>query len=268
MTSRARVAVVTGANHGIGAAVAKALARDGVAVLCSFLRLDDPVDPATPETYRTNRQGGATDVVARIEAAGGRASALEADLCDPDVAPGFFDAAEAQFGPVNILINNATGWVQDTFAPRERDRFGRRLAPVTARTWEQQFRVDAMAPALLIAEFARRHRAGSANWGRIIGMASGGDMGFPDEVSYGAAKAAQVNYTMSAATELADLGITANIVYPPVTDTGWITDDVRAGVASSSLHFHIATPSQVADVVTYLASDAAWLITGNSITLR
>jgi 3-oxoacyl-[acyl-carrier protein] reductase len=148
MTSRARVAVVTGANHGIGAAVAKALARDGAAVLCSFLRLDDPVDPATPETYRTNRQGGATDVVARIEAAGGRASALEADLCDPDVAPGLFDAAEAQFGPVNILINNATGWVPDTFAPRERDRFGRRLAPVTARTWEQQFRVDAMAPAL------------------------------------------------------------------------------------------------------------------------
>jgi 3-oxoacyl-[acyl-carrier protein] reductase len=268
MTDRARVAVVTGANHGIGAAIAEALARDGAAVLCSFRRVDDPEDAATPEAYRTNRQSDAADVVARIEAAGGQAAAVEADLCDPDSAHRLFDRAEEHFGPVNILINNATGWVKDTFAPHERDRFGRRLAPVTAPKWEQQFRVDTMAPALLIAEFARRHHARSADWGRIIGMASGTDMGFPEEVSYGAAKAAQVNYTMSAATELADMGITANIVFPGVTDTGWVTDDVRAGVAASPLHFHVAPPSEVAEIVAYLASDAARLITGNSITLR
>lgn len=59
--------------------------------------------------------------------------------------------------------------------------------------------------------------------GRIVGMSSGGPDAFPEEVSYGAAKAALENYTMSAAYELADLGITANIVHPPVTDTGWIT---------------------------------------------
>ena len=80
-----------------------------------------------------------------------------------------------------------------------------------------------MAAALLISEFARRHIARGADWGRIIGLTSSGDLGFPEEVSYGAAKAAQVNYTMSAALELARYGITANMVHPPVTDTGWVT---------------------------------------------
>ena len=76
--------------------------------------------------------------------------------------------------------------------------------------------------------------------GRIVGLTSGGPAGFPEEVSYGAAKAALENYTMSAAAELAPFGITANIVHPPVTDTGWVTDDVRAFVAASRDHHHVA----------------------------
>ena len=68
-----------------------------------------------------------------------------------------------------------------------------------------------MGAALMIGEFARRHIARQAAWGRIIGLTSGGGLGFPEEVSYGAAKAAQENYTMSAALELAPFGITANI---------------------------------------------------------
>jgi 3-oxoacyl-[acyl-carrier protein] reductase len=125
-----------------------------------------------------------------------------------------------------------------------------------------------MAPALLIAELARRHRARGARWGRIIGLTSGGELGFPEEVSYGAAKAAQTNYTMSAAVELADLGITANMIHPPVTDTGWVTDAVRTAVAASSTHVHVAAPEEVAEVVAFLASDAGRLVTGNVITLR
>jgi 3-oxoacyl-[acyl-carrier protein] reductase len=73
---------------------------------------------------------------------------------------------------------------------------------------------------------------------------------------------------MSAALELATYGVTANMVYPPVTDTGWVTDAVREQVASSPTLIHIATPQQVADVIAYLASDAAALITANVITLR
>lgn len=262
------VAIVTGANHGIGAAAARALARDGVAVLCSYLRLKDAPDPGLPDAYRESRAGTAEEVVASIRAAGGRAIAVEADLTDPTAPQALFDAAEEQLGPVDVLVNNASGWVQDTFAATERDDFGRRMQPVSHATWSQQFAVDTMAPALLIAEFARRHRARSATWGRIVGMTSGGQLGFPDEVSYGAAKAAQENYTMSAALELAQFGITANIVYPPVTDTGWVTDEVRAGVERSRTLLHVATPEQVADVIAYLCSDAAELITANVIHLR
>ena len=58
------------------------------------------------------------------------------------------------------------------------------------------------------------------------------------------------------------------MIHPPVTDTGWVTDEIRQGVASSPTHVHVARPEEVAEVIGYLASDAAGLITGNVITLR
>ena len=80
-------------------------------------------------------------------------------------------------------------------------------------------------------------------------------------------EAVQVSYTMSGALERARFGITANMVQPPVTDTGWVSDAVRDAVAASPL-FHVASPAEVAEVVVYLASDAAVLSTANVITLR
>jgi 3-oxoacyl-[acyl-carrier protein] reductase len=261
-------AIVTGANHGIGAATAVTLARQGCAVVCSYLSLDDPFDPGLPQAYRDNRRASADATIGQIRAGGGQAVALEADLTDPAAAALLFDTAEREFGPVDILINNATGWLADTFRPARTDSLGRTLQQMSATTFRQQFGVDAMAAALLIGEFASRHIARGATWGRIVGMTSGGELGFPEEVSYGAAKAAQVNYTMSAAAELAEYGITANMVHPPVTDTGWVTDPVREFVAASPSHVHVASPAEVAEVIVYLASDAAALITGNVITLR
>jgi len=261
-------AIVTGANHGIGAATAFALAKAGCSVLCTFLRVVDEADPGVPPAYRANRIGNCDAVLAEIVGAGGIAAAAEADLTDPAAPATLFNLAQERLGPVDILINNATGWVQDTFAPAETDHMGRRLQPVTEATWRQQFGVDAMGAALMIGEFARRHIARGGTWGRIIGLTSGGDLGFPQEASYGAAKAAQVNYTMTAAVELADFGVTANMVHPPVTDTGWVTDAVREFVAGSQTLFHVASPDQVAEVIAFLASDAAALITGNVITLR
>jgi 3-oxoacyl-[acyl-carrier protein] reductase len=179
MVTAAHTAIVTGANHGIGAATAQALAGRGCAVLCTFLRVDDPDDPGTPQAYRDQRAQDATAVVARIRDEGGRAAAVEADLSDPAVPVLLFGTAEEQFGPVDILVNNATGWLADTFAAAPADRLGRSLQPVTAETWTRQFTVDAMGAALMISEFARRHIARQATWGWIIGLTSGSGLGFP-----------------------------------------------------------------------------------------
>jgi 3-oxoacyl-[acyl-carrier protein] reductase len=263
-----RVAIVTGANHGIGAATARLLATRGARVVLSYLSIQDAVDAGTPETYRRNRSRGAESVVADVVSAGGRAVAVEADLRDVSTPARLFDAAESAFGPVEILVNNATGWRADSFRPPSTDRLGRDLPQLSAQSATQLLEVDARGSALMIAEFARRHIQRAGSWGRIVGLTSGGPLGFPEEVSYGAAKAALVNYAMSAALELADYGITSNVVYPPVTDTGWVTDAVRTFVAESREHFHIASPEEVAEVIVYLASDAARLITANVIHLR
>jgi 3-oxoacyl-[acyl-carrier protein] reductase len=256
MTTR-HTAIVTGANHGIGAATAQALARSGCAVLCTYLRVADPADPGVPQAYRDHRARDAAAVTARIGREGGTAVAMEADLSDPAAPAALFDAAQERLGPVDILVNNATGWVGDTFTAAAADRAGRDLRPVSPGTWTRQFTVDAMGAALMIAEFARRHIARQATWGRIVGLTSGGLLGFPQE-----------SYTMSAAAELAPFGVTANMVHPPVTDTGWVTGAVREEVAASPVLFHVASPDEVAGVIAWLASDAAALVTGNVITLR
>lgn len=260
------VALITGGNHDIGAASASALADCGVSVLVSYLRLRDPSD--FPEPYRSNRSRDADEVVVSIRARGGRAISMEADLRDETVPGQLFDYAEKELGPVDILINNATGWVADTFGDRPSHDTGIKMARVSASTHDQQFAVDARGGALMIAEFARRHMDRHAAWGRIIGLTSGGPLGFPSEVSYGAAKAALENYTMAAAFELASFGITANMVYPPVTDTGWVTPQVRSGVEQRADLLHIVEPGDVAEVIVYLCSDFARLITANIVHLR
>ena len=262
------VAIVTGANHGIGTATARALAECGARVLVTYLRVHGAEDSGRPETYKTVRELNAVHILEAIRERGGHATAVEADLADPQTPSRLFDLAETELGPVDILVNNASCDGKDTFASESRDMLGRRLDRVSTETFDRQFAVDARGGATMIAEFAQRHAERGATWGRIIGLTSGGPLGFPGEVSYGAAKAALENYTMSAAFELADLGITANIVYPPVTDTGWVTDEVIQHMEDRTDLLRIAQPEDVANVIAYLASDHARLITGNIVHLR
>ncbi|RBQ21855.1 short-chain dehydrogenase [Spongiactinospora rosea] len=265
-----RVALVTGANQGIGAAVARALAAQGAAVLLTYKRLDPAEhadDPSFPEEYGRLRAQSADVIASEIREAGGTAEAVEADLADPAVPGALFDRAERALGPVEILVNNASGWLADTFLPDPADRFGRDLRLVDLAGHERQFAVDTRAPALLIAEFARRHLARGASWGRIIGLTSGSPGGFPGEVSYGAAKAAQENYTMSAAHELGRYGVTANIVHPPATDTGWVNPKVAEEVRATGPLYHVGRPEEVAEVITFLASHQARYVTAQRIQM-
>lgn len=247
------MAVVTGASGGIGAAIAVELARLGADVLVGYLR----AGPGAP---------GPDAVLAGVRACGRRGVALEADLRLAASAALLFDAAEQELGPVSLLVNNATGWsLQDTFSGADADRFGRPLVAVGAESFDAHVAVDARGGALLIAELARRLPRDGAG-GRIVSISSGGPGGFPSEVSYGAAKAALEHLTMSAAAELAPLGVTANVVLPPITDTGWVTDAVRHAAAAAGQR--VAEPAEVARVVGWLCTDAARLVTGNRIRLQ
>lgn len=265
-----RVALVTGANHGIGAAIAVALADLGADVAIAYLRLADSGDAAAghPPAYIEQRLRDAMAVVSAVEHTGRRALDAEADLADPGVIAPLFDRAERELGPVSLLVHNASGWSKDSFSADATDQVGRSNQPVTASTVAGPLHVDARAGALLLSEFIQRYRARGDDWGRIVTMTSGGMQGFPGEVSYGAAKAALTSYTLSAASEMAADNVTANVVYPPVTDTGWVTDEVRAFVAADSEHHHVATPADVARVVAWLCTPAAWLVSGNVIRLR
>jgi 3-oxoacyl-[acyl-carrier protein] reductase len=263
-----RVAIVTGANHGIGAATARRLAELGADVLVTYLRNTNPATGDVPAEYTEQRAAHADDVVAAIESFGRRGVAVEADLADQSVIPELFDRAEAELGPVDIIVNNASGWIGDTFRDVDVDDLGRDAHPISADTIDRVLAVDARASALMIGELGRRIERRKGTWGRIVGLTSGGTSGFPGEVTYGAAKAAQVNYTMSAATELAGLGVTANIVHPPVTDTGWVNDGVRQFVAGSRELTHVATPDEVAVVIAWLCTDEARLVSGTVMQLR
>lgn len=260
-----RVALVTGANHGIGAATAVALARRGADVAVTYLRTGDP---HSVEDYDTARRADATAVVAAVEAGGRRATAIEADLSDAAAPERVLDDVETALGRVEVLVHNASGWRKDSFSAGGLDAVGRPGAPITAESIDAQLHVDARAGALLMARMIDRHRAAGADWGRIVTLTSGEGGAYPGEVSYGAAKAALISYTLSAASEAAADGIAANVVYPPVTDTGWVTDDVRAFVARDHDHHHIADPEEVAEVIAWLCADAGRLVTGNVIRLR
>src|SRR5262245_26847174 len=129
-----RVAIVTGGNHGIGAATARRLAALGADVLVTYLRNTNPASGDVPAEYADQRASDADHVVADIEALGRRVVAIEADLSDPATIPMLFDRAEESLGPVAIVINNASGWIGDTFRAIERDDLDRDVQPVSAAT--------------------------------------------------------------------------------------------------------------------------------------
>ncbi len=230
-----RTAIITGVNNprGIGAATATALASEGVRVVVTYKRqwLDGPPSFEMPDAYIDAHKLDANELVSKIRSEGGETTDIEIDLAAEDAATTLFDFAEEQFGPVEILVNNAAHWRGDSL--RDDDRViesGPRTTVVTPETFSPHFAVNARAVALLMSEFARRHAAHGLDWGRIVSVSTEGARCFPGEISYGASKAAMEALTRSAAVELGLLGVTANVVSLGAVDTGWITPDLAARI--------------------------------------
>jgi 3-oxoacyl-[acyl-carrier protein] reductase len=265
---RGKVTLITGANHGIGAATAQALAAEGAGVFVTYMR----IVPSTLDTstYHEHRAQNADQIVDAIRARGGRVEALELDLADPEAVPLLFDRVAEALGPVDVLINNAAvgDEPKDTFLPllpEAPDRFERVMETVTAASHDRHFAVNSRGVALMMAEFARRHVARGATWGRIINVSTDGATCFPEEISYGASKAALESYTRSAALELGRFGITVNIVAPGPIQTGWITPEMETSFISGMPLGRVGLPDDVADVVVFLASEQARWLTGQRL---
>jgi len=246
-----RVAIVTGANHGIGAATSEALAAQGVRVLVAYLRLE--TEPRYPADYARAKAQSGQEVAERIGGA-----AMEVDLSDDGAVEALFDHAERELGPVEILVNNAAHCRVDTLRPEGRT--------VTRHELRRHFDVNTAAPALLTAELARRHTDSGRRWGRVVNVSTNGAFAFPGEVSYGVTKYALESLSRAAAVELAPLGITVNTVSPGPIDTGWMDVELAARLVPQIPLGRIGRPEDVADVILFLVSEQARWLTGQTIS--
>jgi 3-oxoacyl-[acyl-carrier protein] reductase len=277
---KGRVALVTGANHGMGAATAMALARQGVRVFVTYLRLlpgayggpdeKDAVRAAEPGRAYYSRilMKTADDVVRSIRKSGGEGVALEMDLANPENIPAVFDKAEEQLGPVEILVNNAAFDRCDTFVPPDElkknpmfvDEYP--MTPISASTHDEHFAVNSRATAMMMKEFAGRHIGRKAKWGRIINISTDGAYAHPSNVSYGASKLALESYSRAAACELGPYGITVNVISPGAVQTGWMPQELTKQLEQTYPLRRVGEPEDIANAVVFFASKQAGWITG------
>jgi 3-oxoacyl-[acyl-carrier protein] reductase len=275
-----RVVLVTGGNHGIGAATAKAFAAQGAKVFITYLCVQpsaeiDPDEANTPgmAMYSAGRARDAAHVVEAIRGAGGEADSWEADLSDPAVIPALYDRVEAVFGPADVVVNNAAHWEPATFIPSGSDLYNdfvtqwlnNPVETITAGNHDRAFAVNARAVALMMAEFARRQVQRGATWGRVINISTDGAYCFPTEVTYGASKLAMEAYSRAAAAELGQFGITVNIVSPGPIQTGYIIPAMEAAIDKDTPLGRVGLPEDVADVIVFLASEQARWLTGQTL---
>lgn len=226
-----RAAIVTGSSRGIGAATAKRLARDGFAVTLNYL---------------TNAQLAA-QVVGDIEGAGGRAIARQADVADPVAVRALFDACEAAFGGVDVVVSNAG--IMNT-AP---------IARFADEAFDRMIATNLKGSFNVLREAARRTRDG----GRILALSSTSlTQKRPSHGPYAATKAAQEMLCGSLAKELAGRRISVNAVAPGPTNTDLfrVPPALREQAASAIPYGRIGEPEDIADAIAALCSgDGEWI---------
>jgi NAD(P)-dependent dehydrogenase (short-subunit alcohol dehydrogenase family) len=238
-----RVALVTGASRGLGAAIARSLAESGAAVALNYF--------GSPEKAQT--------LAAELAGAGAQAAAFKADVRDEAQVKQMVGAVESKFGPIDILVINATG-------PQPMLK----LEELTWRACLDQLEFFVKSPVLLVqatlAQMKRRRH------GRIIQIGSEVfELGIPQFSNYVSAKGAQLGLSRSWARELAPFQITVNTVSP-----GWIPTERHVNDPQSAKDAYAADvplqrmgiPEDVGAAVAFLASDAANFVTGQNIAVN
>jgi 3-oxoacyl-[acyl-carrier protein] reductase len=231
-------ALVTGASRGIGAAIAKALARDGWPVGVN---------------YRSD-ESAAEAVVKEIVDAGGRAIAVHADISEPDAADQMFSRLEEELGPVLVLVNNA-GVRADGLSQQIDDEDWARVIDTNLSA---AFRLTRRALRPMI-----RNR-----FGRVVNIASvvGIEKANPGQANYAASKAGLVAMTKTVATEVARRNVTVNAVAPGLIETD-MTEDLADGLLGMVPARRAGTPDEVAACVRFLTSNDAAYVTGVCLTV-
>ncbi|MFH9200874.1 SDR family oxidoreductase [Streptomyces anulatus] len=240
-TLTGKTALVTGGSRGIGRGIAEQLGRDGAVV----------------GVHYGSNDSAAAETVAAIEAAGGKAFALGVELTAPNAAAALWAAFDAHADGLDILVNNAGIGTSRKFTEIEEEEYDR------------LFTVNAKAPFFLTQQGLDRLRDG----GRVINISTGLSHAamMPDLIAYAMSKGALDVFTRYLSKVLGSRGITVNAVAPGIVDTDvnadWLhaSDAAWADAAALSALGKVGTPADIADVVTFLASDAGRWVTGHWI---
>jgi NAD(P)-dependent dehydrogenase (short-subunit alcohol dehydrogenase family) len=241
--SGARVALVTGAGSGMGAACARRLAEDHRAVVLFDVRA-----------------GSLEPVAADVERAGAEAEAVAGDLSAPADVDSVVRRATERFGRLDVLVN-AAGIAEST-----------RFFDLTPQEWKRMLDVNLTGAFLITLAAARPMR--ERGWGRIVHFSStaGKTVSTLGGAHYTASKHGVLGLVRAAAKELAGFGIIVNAVCPGLIDTPMVkaftTDEQRAAYAESFPIARLGAPEEVADLVSFLASDQATYITGAAVDIN
>jgi 3-oxoacyl-[acyl-carrier protein] reductase len=242
-------ALITGCSkpNGIGVAIARALATDGFDLFLSYFDADMPPEPHPILAVQAALQAQGVQVVCEA-----------VDLRPTEAPAQLMAAAYAAVGPVDVLVNNAAYSIDTT------------LAEMSATLLTDHLLVNGRAMMLLTQAFVELWQAGGkTSGGRVVNLTSGqGYSPMSDNIAYASSKGVVDAFTFNAAPELMRYGITINAVDPGPTDTGWMTDDLRAELAAHSPAGRVGTPEDAAQTVRWLVSgEAAW-VTGQIIRAR
>jgi len=239
-----KVAIVTGASRGIGEAIARRFAEHGAAVMLAARK---------PDALQA--------VVARIEAAGGRAAAVAAHTGKAEDVTRLVAETVARFGKVDVLVNNAA--TNPYFGP---------MLDIEDAAFEKTFEVNVKGYFLAAREVVR-HLQGRDAPGAIVNVASiAGLRAAPFQGVYGMTKAAVISMTQTLAQELGGSGIRVNAIAPGLVETKFaaaivMNDELRKHVVDRTALGRHAQPEEIAGAAVYLASDAASYVTGHVLVV-